>query len=470
MRRLGVLALAFGVLGLGAPAGAGAATPKPGVFSGSLGVAVPRGGSAVVRAIERGSGRVAAAKETGRGGAFSLTLPPGAYAVASTIVSRSGRRTTQPLVGLSLKPGQRRTKASLKKAKRARKKGKRKHRRRARAAYVQELGQVTPGRVAVVVPYFTGLTDEEGVFIQKGIADLLTGDLVSLADGSMKGGGGCRYVLREINRLAEVQREIDLSQSRYADPATRITRNWIIPDVEIRGTLKRVRAPLPAGQRIAYETQLIDAHTGKELSRVTGSLPIEGFFDAEEELARKLSKEICKLSDVYEVQLDLQGSGTFATHEGSGTLHSTLHARRGTDGGGAVWRDSGTLTWGDLTFSSKIPPCVMIDPIAGSLPWSVTIIDTGGELQVTWLAESQGTAGMSTASVDCPKEGPDDPDPPPIPGQPGPALLAVEPVTFTLPYAGGTQPISGGITDGADGFRNSGTITVTPAGVAAGRE
>jgi hypothetical protein len=469
MRRIVVVALglALGVLGLAAPAGAGAAAPKPGVFAGSLGVTVPRGGSAVVRAIEHGTGRLVAGAKAGRGGRFSLTLPPGAYAVASTIVSRTGRRTTQPLVGLTLKSGQRRTKVSLKKAKRPKKK--RKHKRRARAAFVQELGQVTPGRLAVVLPYFTGLTDQEGDFLQKGLADLLTTDLINLGDGSNKSGGGCRYSMREINRLADVQREIDLSQSRYADPATRITRNMLIPDVEIRGTLKRVRAPLPAGQRFEYETRLVDARTGKELSRLTGSLPIEGFFEAAEELARNLSKEICKLSDVYEVKLDLNGTGTFATHDARGALHSTLRARRGSEGGGAVWRDSGTLIWEDLDFTPKTA-CKMIDWIAGVLPWSVTIIDTGSELQVTWLAESNGPAGMSTASIDCPPFGPDDPDPPPIPGQPGPALLAVEPATFTVPYTGGTQPISGGVVDGADGFRNSGTITVTPAGVAAARE
>ena len=464
MRRLLVLTLALSLLGT--PAGAGAATPKPGVFAGSLGVAVPRGGTAVVRAIEHGSGRLVEGAKAGRGGRFSLTLPPGAYAVASTIVSRTGRRTTQPLVGLTLKAGQRRTKASLKKAKRPKKKRK----RRARAAFVQELGQVTPGRLAVVLPYFTGLTDQEGDFLQKGLADLLTTDLINLGDGSGTSGGGCRYSMREINRLADVLREIDLSQSRYADPATRITRNMLIPDVEIRGTLKRVRAPLPAGQRIEYETRLVDARTGKDLSRLTGSLPIEGFFQAEEELARNLSKELCKLSDVYEVKLDLQGTGTFATHNASGTLHSTLRARRGSEGGGAVWRDSGTLIWEDLDFKSKTPPCEMIDPIAGVLPWSVTIIDTGGELQVTWLAENAGIAGSSTASMDCPPSGPGDPDPPPIPGQAGTSLLLVEPTTFTLPYTGGTQPIGGELTDGGDGFRNSGTITITPAGIAAARE
>src|SRR4051795_7473119 len=153
MRRLTAIVVVLGVLGT--PGTAAAAGPRPGVFAGSVGVGVPAGGRAVVRVIDRARGTIVAARKVGRSGRFSLTLPPGAYAVASNVVSRTGRRVTQPLVGLTLKPGQKRKKASLKKAKRKKK-------RRARAAFVQELGQVTPGKVAVVMPYFTGLTDVEG--------------------------------------------------------------------------------------------------------------------------------------------------------------------------------------------------------------------------------------------------------------------------------------------------------------------
>ena len=67
-----------------------------------------------------------------------------------------------------------------------------------------------------------------------------------------------------------------------------------------------------------------------------------------------------------------------------------------------------------------------------------------------------------TASVQCP----DKPPPPPIPGQPGPALTTAGPSSFTVPYAGGKQTIAGGITAGGDGWTNNGTMTVTPSGVA----
>ena len=56
------------------------------------------------------------------------------------------------------------------------------------------------------------------------------------------------------------------------------------------------------------------------------------------------------------------------------------------------------------------------------------------------------------------------PDPPPIPGMPGPGLLNAGPESFLVPYAGGVQPLSGEVADGGDGFFNTGSITVTPAG------
>jgi hypothetical protein len=452
---LAVLGLVLAPLLLPAAARAADADPRPGVFAGSLGVAVPAGGRGLVRAVDRVSGSVVAAQRVGGNGTFRFTLPPGAYAVAATLVPKKGRPTARPMVGLTLKPGQRRTKASLKKSKRKKKP-------RARAAYVQERGGITPGQVAVVVHNFTGLGDEEGGYLQKSMADLVLTDLWRLANGTMSGGGKCKYTVREHARIAEVEREQAFSQSKYTDPGTRIVADLITPDVEIRGTLSRTRAPLPAGPQLQYDVRLVDARTGGELGKVTGSMSAGDWTTGEEQLARQLSKELCKLSDVYEVRLDLQGSGNFATHSATATLRSTLRARR-TEGQGDSWRATGTLVWENLAFSSKMPPCVMTDPIAGSVPWSVEITDTGEVLRVTW-STGGGPAGNSTASMDCPPDG-DGGDPPPTPGQPGTLLLAGPP-TFTVPYGGGSEAIAGEVVDSGDGFVNAGVITVTPAGVA----
>jgi hypothetical protein len=116
-----------------------------------------------------------------------------------------------------------------------------------------------------------------------------------------------------------------------------------------------------------------------------------------------------------------------------------------------------------VTFATKIPECPLVDYVIPAIAWSVTILDAGGgELQVTWLLDGNDS---TTASVDCEPSSPGDSDPPPIPGQPGVALLNTGPGSFRVPYAGGEQAVSGVVADGGDGFFNSGSIKVTPAGI-----
>jgi hypothetical protein len=102
-----------------------------------------------------------------------------------------------------------------------------------------------------------------------------------------------------------------------------------------------------------------------------------------------------------------------------------------------------------------------MDLAVPTIGWSVKITDAGDQLMVNWSRDRDDSA---TASVDCPG---DPYDPPPIPGQPGPALLNTGPQSFPMPYEGGTMPISGGVQDGGDGFFNDGTITVKPIGITA---
>jgi hypothetical protein len=71
-----------------------AATPahaKPGTFAGSLGVKVPKGANAEVRAVDRATGLVAAARPVGRKGSFKLSLPPATYLVVGTVVTKQAR-------------------------------------------------------------------------------------------------------------------------------------------------------------------------------------------------------------------------------------------------------------------------------------------------------------------------------------------------------------------------------------------
>ena len=95
-------------------------------------------------------------------------------------------------------------------------------------------------------------------------------------------------------------------------------RNFIIGDVEVKGTLTTRRAPLPAGRKLDYDVRIIDKKSGKEVGAAAGIDGRRGdVFAGEEALAKRLNEELCKLSDVYEVRLDVVELG------------DVRHARRG---------------------------------------------------------------------------------------------------------------------------------------------
>ncbi len=446
--RSAVIVALVAAVAIGAPA-AGAATS--GTFAGSLGVTIPKGSQAEVRAISRADGRIAATQTVGRSGRFSLKLPAGSYVVSGLVVPAKGSAATlrRTRIGVSLKAGQRRTRAKLRT--KLRKRPAKRSGAGARASFVQEKGQVTPGSVAVEIPPFTGATGELSV-MNRGIANMLITDVVNGA------GKDCDAAVIEVEHRDDILKELEFQKSPYVDPSTRVERNFVVGDVEVKGGLTTRRAPLPAGPQLDYDVRIIDKRTGKEIGRVQGSMSGRDVFAGEQALAKKLNEELCKLSDVYEVRLDVVNSSAFATHVAGGRLASVLSARR-SGKKARVWRGQGTFQWQDLTFTSKTD-CSYLAPTAPVVPWSVTLTDQGGEkLKVDWAPAG---SDLATASVQCPG----DPTPPPIPGQAGPALTTAGPFSFTVPYAGGTQKIEGGFTDGSDGWTNNGTMIITPAGVA----
>ncbi len=414
------------------------ASAKPGTFAGSLGIKVPKGAEADIRAVDRSTGTVAVARPVGRMGRFSLSLAPGTYLVVGTVVTKRGK-VVQKRIGVSLKSGQKRKRTSLKARKRKR------SRARPRAAFVQERGNVTPGRIAVEIPNVTGSTgDRDWDALSGGINDLMMNDLFSAR-------GDCGTTLIEVERRADLIRELEFQQSPYVDPSTRLTRNFIVADLELRGSISR------AGGKVKVAMAIVEKRTGKELGGRETTLGAD-WPDQLETLAKRLAGDLCKLSDVYEVTLDVTGEGRFATHSATGATQRTLRARRN-EPGQRVWRATGPLQWANVSLTSKIDECSYIDYVIPTINWSVTITDAGGgQLEVTWTPD--GNDG-TTASVDCAG----DPDPPPIPGQPGVALLNTGPGSFLVPYAGGTQALSGIVADGGDGFFNTGSITVTRAGI-----
>ncbi len=369
MKPVAILALATAVFG----ATSAQAATKPGTFAGTLGISVPKGGQGEVRAISRADGRVVKTKTLGRTGAFSLTLPAGGYLVVGSVIPPKGKLLAQTQVAVSLKAGQKRTKTSLKARKK--KKPKAKKRKSARASFVQELGQVTPGRVAVEIPSFTGATGELSV-MNKGMAHMLITD--------MFGAGGaadeCDVAVLEVEHRDDILKELELQKSPYFDQSTRVERNFIKGDVEVRGTLKNGAG----GKTLEYDVQLIDKQSGNEVGRLKGTMDASDVFAGEQELAKKLNEELCKLSDVYEVTLNVTGAANFATHSAGGTLNAVVQAKRATKKS-PIWRGSGSLGWTGTSFSTKISECSYINPVEPTIPWNVTITNLGnGDMLVEW--------------------------------------------------------------------------------------
>jgi hypothetical protein len=419
-----------------------AASPKLGTFAGSIGITVPRGAEAEVRAVDRATGALVGADEIGRNGRFSLRLPAGAYTVIGTVVSpRRGAKPVTVVSAVSLKPGQKRTKANLKRTRRKKPK-------RARAAYVQERGQVTPGRIALEIPDVTGNLSGDFSAVRRGLNDLAVTDLVG---GYAK--VDCDIAVIEVDRRADVLKELEFQQSAYVDPSTRVQRNFVLGDVEVVGRATQVGA-----DRIEVTYGLRDKRTGADLGSVKGTAGGDRFFDDLERLSQQLANEVCKLSDTYEVTIDVRGQGNFATHAASAAMQATLTARRA-NRKAQTWTRTGPIAWTPPAIVSKTE-CAYVAPVVPTVAWTVTLTVAGEDrLKVEWGLDAGDT---STASVDCPPSGPKDPDPPPVPGQPGTALLTTGPTAFLLPFAGGVEQLRGEVSAGGDGFFNTGTMTVKP--------
>lgn len=157
----------------------------------------------------------------------------------------------------------------------------------------------------------------------------------------------------------------------------------------------------------------------------------------------------------FEVTLSLKTDALFAIHTASGTLNATLTATKSAPG---VFTGSVPLGYQNLTFASTIG-CTFLDPVGGGATFDATItVGEDGFLQVKWSAgDGSADALVTTATMQCP--GNPDP-PPPVPGMPGPRLVAPGPREFGLVNAGGARAIGGGFQDGSDGWTHDGTITV----------
>jgi hypothetical protein len=417
---------------------AAGASAKRGTFSGTLGVTVGKGSVGAVRAVSLADLTVVAGKDVSRSGAFSLSLPAGSYLVVGTVTGTRAKPVRKQL-GLSLKAGQKRLKAKLTaKPKPRSKKGK--------ASYWTQSGGSAPGRTAVGVNAFDGPSSGDLQNLARGAADLVIVDLVNGLPKVCASSGG-DVVVREVDpeRVKALEAEQELGRSPYADKSTFPPPNVIVPDVLVNGTVDR------DGNVTAT---INDARTGEVIDQVTQELGSDAF-DGLEQLAGKLAEKLCSLTDAYELRLDVNGSGEFGTHSATGKLSTTLIAR----GANGHWEGAAPLQWTDIAFASHTK-CQLLNPMSIGTDWKATVTQSApDQITVSW---SLVGSDIATGTIDCPPSGGGSYDPPPIAGVPATSLINAGPASFTLPLSGGSQTISGGVTSGAGGFSNDGTLVVRP--------
>lgn len=424
-----------GAIALGAVllAGLGVARADAAVLAGRVGdgrVPAPAAGVATVRAVNPASGLVVATADVKRDGGWRMRVPNGPYTVLATIVPRVGarREAIAPIVrAKGSRPARVRVSLKRKRAPRVR--------RRAAA----ELGAHATSLAPVVA--FKNLTGPSPSNRGKSLADLLLTDTVGARSGA------CAPRVREWGHIDLVEAEVEFSNSRYADPKTRIPRGRFLRiDLFVEGSIVE-----NADGSMRWDITLREAATGTVVGGDTTSVPAGGdWLEAETQTAARLLDQMC--GGTYDIDVALRTDAAFATHTASGTLNATLTAR-GTGTGAAPPRAFAAATaagYEGVTFHGTIG-CAYVDVLApqGILGFDLSITPAG-RLRVTW----DGTAELrASASVACPEA-------PAIPGQVGPSLIAPTPTAFELPADGGQQQVAGGFTSGGDGWVHSGTITI----------
>jgi hypothetical protein len=366
-----------------------------------------------------------------RGGTFRLKLAPGAYLLVTTVTPEEGRAgaSVRRLIPLTLARGQRRSGIRISKPKRggATAAGS----PSARAAYTQESGAINPGDIAFSIEYFTGATGDLGV-MNRGLSALLQTDLTATPCRSTE-------VVNSSDR-ALVERELDLGRSRYFDPSTVPRRNFILPDIVVKGRLHN------RGNDLGYTIALVDARTGRRLEALSGTMQGERIFEAEQALAARLARRICTYGEVFEVTFTGTGRANFATHSATGTLSAQPITAPPTERdarGPTRWQASAPIGWTDVAVTSTTS-CSYADPVSGG-SWTVKLSRAGSGMEVEWGADK---GALATVTVICPNEAP------PIPGQPATSLVGSGPVKFVLPQDA-RQRITGGLTEGGGGWDNT---------------
>jgi hypothetical protein len=98
--------------------------------------------------------------------------------------------------------------------------------------------------------------------------------------------GGFQLVETDPDKLAAIKAEIDLSNSRDADPETRLRNRYVPPSKFVGGSWTS------DGTNLTITLQLADAQ-GKVLLTRNGSGPVKDFFNLSEKVTKDLTNAMC---------------------------------------------------------------------------------------------------------------------------------------------------------------------------------
>lgn len=216
-RRIALVGLAAALVIPVAPASADTGTLSGKLADGKLPAA--SAGRAYVRAISVPEGRVVGGTAVPRSGAWTLKLPPGAYVLTASVVTRTSALDAMAPVQWVREGRTTRTRVSLE---RKRAPAVKPHRRKAARA------AATSAAIGIGPFSGTGPNAQLG----KGLADML---ITEMSDAQS---GDCKAQVVEVEHRADVLREIALSNSNLAAPGSSLRSDRLIdPVVSVRGTV-----------------------------------------------------------------------------------------------------------------------------------------------------------------------------------------------------------------------------------------
>lgn len=421
-RRLAWAVVVLATAGL--PASPGMAA-SPGTLSGKLTdgkLPAASAGRTDIRAIDVANGVAVASSSTSGTGAWKLALEPGNYVIAASVV-QSGKAAVAAVSPIQkVRSGAaKRTTVSLKR-KRAPKPVKKKRRKPARAA-----AAASP---VVAVQPFTG--SGPNASLGRGLMAIVISDLINTTSGD------CDPTVAEWEHRADLQREIDLSNSSLSDPRTRIpSGHFLDPAFFVRG------AVTTTASSTSWALQVVRAGTGEVVSEVNGSADGAAVFDASGDIAQQVADAVC--GGDYRVRIEINAIISIPPYIGSGTMTVDLPVRD-------ISGESPANHWygrQDVAFSALgyggVPGCVVV--LGPHLGYAQVDIKSqpGGLILVEWGGET-----TIENNLQCPNA-------PPIPNGVPPILpyMGTQPSVLVFPKEGGSQNVTGGVGTAGGAWTNS---------------